>query len=150
MPKFVIYSTEIGPKLDPQTASPAPATMVVFTQDPIPNGTYEEHYGSRGRGSVTKTFSGAVVQDFGYNVKDQMIRITDTSALTQSCVTALDVLFQTQDGEYYFTDGYDAWKVKFLKPNGFKFFRNLMLAYFNQTLFSYEMTLVVTDHETPT
>jgi hypothetical protein len=141
---FAIYSTDIDPTTDPENASPAPADLVVLDQDPI-YGEYDEQAGSEGRGSVHQTFGGIVVQDFGVVSGDGRIRIAEKDALDQSTVTALRALHATVDGEYYFTNAVDIYKVRFMRPDGFKAWKNLLWAAHGKTVYSYELNLIVTE-----
>ena len=62
MPKFVIFSTELGPALDPYDEYDDYASIVRFDRDPIVTGSYDDHAGSIMRGSVIPTLGGVVVQ----------------------------------------------------------------------------------------
>lgn len=143
MPNFAFYSGEVAyPTTDPSSLDPAPAILVLFDQDPI-MGEYDSQAGSLGRGAVIPTLGGAVYQDLGVYNKDQKIRMADTDAFGQSTITSIDALFRST-GEYYFTDGYEIWQVRFSRPNGFKYWRNLKMAHFGKDIFSYEINLDVT------
>jgi hypothetical protein len=145
--KFVIFSTELGPMLDPQNEITKPTTMVVLDRDPIATGKYDPYAGSIMRGSVIPTLGGVVVQDFGVQIKDQRIVFSDEAAISKTTVDDLITLEATTSGEYYFTDGYDCWLVMFSRPQGFIYRRNLISSYFNVARFDYEISLVVMDHE---
>lgn len=145
--KFVIFSTELGPMLDPQTSSTAPASLIVFDRDPIATGKYDPYAGSIMRGSVIPTLGGVVVQDFGTQVMDQRIVFSDEAAISKATVDSLIALEAETSGEYYFTDGYDCWKVMFSRPQGFIYRRNLISSYFGVAKFDYEISLIVMDHE---
>jgi hypothetical protein len=142
MPDFAFYSTDIDPTVDPANASPAPATLVVLDQPPI-FGEYDFEAGSVGRGSVHPTLGGQVVQDFGVFDVDGRITFSDTDALSSDTVDDLQALWQPVAGEYYFTDGYNIWKVRFPRPDGFKARRNLLFSHHGQDVFSYEIALIV-------
>jgi hypothetical protein len=145
--KFVIFSTELGPMLDPQSSVTDLVSMVVLDRDPIATGEYKPFSGSVMRGSVIPTLGGVVIQDFGSQIMDQRISFSDEAAISKSVVDALVALDAVSSGEYYFTDGYDCWKVQFSRPNGFVYQRNLISSYHNVARYDYEINLVVKDHE---
>lgn len=145
---FAFYSTDISPTIDPANADPAPATLVVLDQPPIlPPGQYNFDAGETGRGSVIQTLGGNVIQDFGVIAGDGRISFSDTDALSSTTVAALKTIHETVDGEYYFTDGFSVWKVRFLRPNGFKYRKNLFWAQHGQSIYSYEIHLIVISQE---
>ena len=146
MPDFAFYSTDISPTTDPANANPQPATLVVLDQPPY-FGEYDLNAGSVGRGSVIDTLGGQVVQDFGVFEADQRISFSEPDALSSATVTALKTLFETVNGEYFFTDGHNVWKVRFARPAGFIFSRNLLFAYHGENVFSYEINLIVVTQE---
>lgn len=139
---FSIYSTEYGPSTTPELLAPPPATLVTLDQDPL-FGVYDPEAGTMGRGSQNQTLGGVVVQDFGVCLQDQRIKITEDNALSQATVDALRTVSATIDGEYYFTDGYDIWRVAFLRPGGFRAWRNMLYAANGVTIYSYEINFVV-------
>lgn len=144
MPDFAIYSTDIDPTTDPANADPAPETLVVLDQVPIlGNGQYDLMSGEIGRGSVSRTLGGVVVQDFGVVDGDQRISFSDADALGAATVAALKTIHETVGGEYYFTDGFNIWTVQFARPGGFVYRRNLFWAQHGQEIYSYEINLVV-------
>lgn len=140
--EFAFYSTDIDPTVDPQSADPVPATLVVLDQPPI-FGEYEEPGGTRVRGSVHPTLGGVQVQDFGAVVTDGRIRIAESDALEPDTVAALQALNASAGTDYYFTDGFSVWKVMFSRPNGFTAFKNLFWAQHGKQIYSYEINLVV-------
>lgn len=145
--KFRIYSTEITPTLDPDNASPLPATNIVFDQDPF-YGAYEHASTANDRGSVIKTLGGAVIQDFGVNIADEVIAFSDVDALTQATVTALLAAYVIVDEQWYFTDGYGCWEVQFSRnPRGFDSWRNLIFSEHTFHTFSYAINLLVLSKE---
>lgn len=147
---FAFYSTDIDPTVDPASADPAPETLVVLEQAPIlGDGVYEMQAGETGRGSVIKTLGGAVVQDFGVVDGDERISFSESDALGAATIAALKLIHETVDGEYYFTDGYDIWLVRFARPNGFRYRRNLFWAAHGTTIYSYEINLVVIESLLP-
>lgn len=146
MPDFAFYSTEINPTTDPANAEPAPATLVVLDQPPY-FGEYDLHAGAVGRGSVQATLGGQVIQDFGVFEEDQRISFSESDALTSATVASLKTLFENVAGEYYFTDGHNVWKIRFSRPDGFIYRRNLLFAHHGETIFSYEINLIVVSQE---
>lgn len=146
MAYWAFYSTDIAPTTDPANAEPPPATLVVLDQ-PALFGTYDFHGGETGRGSVFQTLGGAVVQDFGVFDEDLRILFSDEDALSEATVNAIKALHETVDGEYYFTDSYNVWKVRFARPGGFAYRRNLFWAEHGQDVWSYEINLIVVSKE---
>lgn len=145
--KFVIFSMELGPSLDPQSLGTPPVSMVVFDRDPIATGNYDPHAGTTVRGSVIPTLGGVIIQDFGVQIQDQRINISDEAAFKKATVDALTALYIISSGRYYFTDGYSCWEVQFARPDGFMYRRNLLTSFFNTARFDYEIKLVVKDTE---
>jgi len=145
--KFAIYSTDIAATLTPGTASPAPATLIEFDQDPLFS-EYDPDGAGNDRGIVIRTMGGTVIQDMGVEEADGVITFSDTDALSASTVSSLRSAYETVDGQYYFTDGYNCWKVQFSRqPRGFVARRNLLFAYHGTNIFSYEVTLLVVSEE---
>lgn len=129
------------------TGGNAPSTLIVFDQDPH-HGTYTQASAQDDRGSVIKTFGGVIVQDLGVVIGDEVISFSEADALTQSTVTALQTAYLVVDGEWYFTDGYGCWKVKFSrKPRGFDSWRNLLFSEHDFHTFSYSVNLLVVSEE---
>jgi hypothetical protein len=148
MPDFAFYSTDIDPTTDPANADPAPSTLVVLEQVPIlGNAQYDLMSGEIGRGSVIRTLGGVVIQDFGIIDGDQRITFSDADALGASCVADLKTIHETVDGQYYFTDGFNVWTVRFSRPGGFVYRRNLFWAQHNQEIYSYSISLIVVSQE---
>jgi hypothetical protein len=143
MAKFAIFSTEMGPSLDPVNMSTPPEDVVVFDRDPIATGEYDPHVGTTTRGIVIPTLGGVVVQDFGEQIMDQRIRISDDAAMSKSIAESLYALYIVASTEYYFTDGYDCFLMQFARPNGFTYRRNLISSFYNVPMFDYEINLVV-------
>lgn len=139
---FSFYSTEVAPTTTPETLSPAPLTLITLDQDPL-FGTYEPEAGQMGRGSQNPTLGGVVIQDFGVILQDQRIKVAEDNALSQATVEALRSASAIAGGEYFFTDGYDVWKVAFLRPGGFRAWRNMLFAAKGVTIYSYEINLLV-------
>lgn len=148
MPDFAFYSTDIDPTVDPAEADPAPETLVVLDQVPIlGNALYDLQGGEIGRGSVRQTLGGVVIQDFGIVDGDGRISFSDSDALSAATVAALKTIHETVDGEYYFTDGFNVWTVRFARPGGFVCRRNLFWAQHSQVIYSYEINLIVISEE---
>lgn len=145
--KFVIFSTELGPMLDPQSDGESLEDKVVFDRDPIATGEYNNFAGTVMRGSVIPTLGGVVVQDFGTQIMDQRISFSDEAAISKTTVDLLVALDAVSGGVYYFTDGYDCWEVMFSRPNGFIYKRNLISSFHGVARFDYEINLIVMDHE---
>lgn len=139
---FALYSTDISPTTDPGSASPLPALLAVFDQDPI-FGEYDVLAGSIGRGSVHQTFAGIVIQDFGIVAGDGRIRIAERDAMSRPVVDSIQAMHDVVGGEYYFTDGMDVWRVKFARPDGFRAWMNLLWAAKGHIIFSYEINMLV-------
>lgn len=110
--KFRIYSTDISATLDPDNAVPAPATLIIFDQDPL-FGTYNPAGTGQDRGSVLPTLGGSVVQDFGIVQSDDRIIFSDTDALSSATVAAMQTVYEGVGQQWYFIDGYECWKVQF-------------------------------------
>lgn len=147
MSKFRIYSTDIDATVVPDNASPAPATIIAFDQDPL-HSEYSPSGSTQDRGSVVRTLGGSVVQDFGVVASDEIISFSDEDALSSSTVSALSSAYETVDGQWYFTDGYECWKVRFSRnPKGLKTWRNLLFAYHGHHVFSYAIQFLVESKE---
>ena len=139
---FSIYSTEATPTTTPETLSPAPLILISLDQDPL-FGSYDPEAGQMGRGSVSQTLGGVVVQDFGVCLQDQRIKIAEDNAIGQATVDNLRSISAIAGGEYFFTDGYDVWKVRFLRPGGFRAWRNMLYAANGTIIYSYEINFII-------
>ncbi len=120
-----------------------------FYQDPV-GGIYNSRYEWERRGSILPCLSGVQVQDFGFDMQDRKIFISDQYALKQSHVDALWAKCSQRNAEWYFTDGVHVFKVVFWKffyePKGSLWFKGLQLAQppaDRYTWYSYEITLLV-------
>jgi hypothetical protein len=148
MPDFAFYSTDIDPTTDPANAEPAPEILVVLEQAPIlGEASYDLQAGETGRGSVMKTLGGVITQDFGVEDGDQRISFSDSDALGAETIAGLKAIHETVDGEYYFTDGFNVWTVRFARPGGFVYRRNLFWAQHGEEIYSYEINLIVISQE---
>jgi hypothetical protein len=132
---------------DVANASPQPTQLVLFDQDPLINGEYDVCTASDKRGTLIPTLTGVFRQDFGYFAQDQVIKIADKDCMSATHVATLDTMYRSTSGEYYFTDGFNVWKVCFALPDGFKKWRNMLLAQQGIHLYSYEMALAVISGE---
>jgi len=139
--KFAIYSTTSAASLTPGELDPAPTELITFDQDPTLGGEYDPEAGQAARGSVIATAGGAVFQEMTTRITDQRIVFSDTDALAAATVTALRSAYET-GGTWRFTDGYNAWTVRFLRPDGLKLRRNLLWSYHGVARWSYQITLV--------
>lgn len=138
---FHIFSTDKGASVTPGTLNPAPTTLIDLGQDPI-FGDYDTNAGTKGRGSRITTLGGAVDQDFGLNVKDGRIHLAvQDSELSSATLTAMENACATVDGEFYFSDSVNCWKVRFARPDGLKAWRNLFWKANSKDVFSYELNL---------
>ena len=147
MSKFRLYSTDIDATLDPDSADPAPATLIEFDQDPL-HSEYNPAGATQDRGAVIRTMGGTVIQDFGVVESDGIISFSDETALSSSTISALQAAYETVDGQWYFTDGYECWNVQFSRnPKGFKSWRNLLFSYNDYNIFSYEIQFLVVSKE---
>ena len=145
--KFRIYSTEVPATVDPDSLSTAPTVLIVFDQDPD-SGNYNPVSNASDRGSTWQTLGGNVRQDFGVVESDEIITFSDSVSLSAAVNTQLTNAYETIDGEWFFTDGYNCWKVRFSRdPKGFKAWRDIFYAYKGKTYFSYEITLLVLSKE---
>jgi len=146
MSQFYIFSTDVDPETDPSGLSPE--TLIEFPQDPI-FGEYDPAAGYRGRGSKTETLGGVVLQDFGVYVEDEQIRIAEENVWMEDGVTFIDDMdeaFAAIDEDYYFTDGYQVWQVRFARPDGFKYRRNMLFKIKEGLdVYSYEILLNVVE-----
>jgi hypothetical protein len=141
--QFAIYSSDIAATTDPWTASPAPALLIDLAEEPLLQ-EYDLNVGSKGRGIRLQTLGGAVDQDFGVVVPDQVIRLAAQNVpLDAVTVEDLEDAFAAVDTQYYFTDTLNVWKCKFVKPDGFKAWRNMLMAANGEDVFSYEILLKV-------
>lgn len=150
MAQFAFYSTDIAPTTDPAAANPAPATLVVFPQDPIfGDAEFDEARGNTGRGSHMRTLGGMVVQDFGTLAGDGELYITDRKVLVEGTfISDMQALHDTVDGEFYFTEGVRVWKIRFARPGGFKAWRDLLFKIREDVdVWSYEINLLVISKE---
>ncbi len=145
--KFRIFSTDQGASVDPDSLLPAPTTLIEFNEDPDAQ-DYTPDGQSNDRGSVWQTLGGNVFQDFGTVESDGVISFSGTNSLLASVQAELKTAYETVDEEWYFTDGYNCWKVRFSRqPKGFRSWRNILYAYHGKTYYSYEIQLLVVSEE---
>jgi hypothetical protein len=74
---------------------------------------------------------------------DGRIRMAESDALEADTVAAIQTLNEADGTQYYFTDGFSVWKVRFSRPNGFTAWKNLFWAQHAKLIYSYEINLVV-------
>ncbi|MFA5394417.1 MAG: hypothetical protein WC346_00175 [Methanogenium sp.] len=141
-PKFAFFSTELGPSIDPDEYDGF-ASLVFLDRDPIYTGSYDPHAGTTMRGSIIPTLGGVVIQDFGVMEQDQRITISDEAAISKTTVDELVALYEVSSAEYYFTDGYDCFKIQFARPDGLAYKRNLVSSFYGVARFDYTINLVV-------
>jgi hypothetical protein len=145
--KFAIFSLERGASIDPWSLNPQPATMIDLGEEPL-HGKFDATAGSRGRGSRIQTLGGAVDQDFGVFIQDGRIVLgADNVAMATSVITALEAAFTAVGAQYFVTDSINCWKVKFARPDGLKWWRQLFWKAQGQDVFSYEITFNVDSKE---
>lgn len=145
--RFRIFSTDIDATIDPDSESTAPTTNIAFDQDPY-FGTYNRSSSDSDRGSVIKTLGGVTIQDFGVNVADETISFSDEMAISSETVGKLQSAYEIVDEQWYFTDGYECWKVQFSRnPRGFSSFRSLIFSENDYNTFSYSINLLVVSKE---
>ena len=146
--KFALFSGECSATLNPWSVSPS--VLIDMKTDPLKddNGYVPPTAGEIGRGIRVPTLSSQVTQDFGTFVSDGIIQINvvDGSISVQD-VGKLQIAFDTVDSIYYFTDSLNCWKVKFKKPGGLKYWRNMRAKYFGKDIFSYSLILYVESKE---
>jgi hypothetical protein len=139
MADFWIYSTDASPETSPLTGT----YHAKLDDAPILNGEYDNFGDYPGRGSVHRTLGGIVIQDFGVNVVDRTIKLSGVDALLEDTVTAIKTMHDIAGGQYYFSDGYERFKVQFSRdPAGFRFWLSYPFARFRK-LYSYEINLLV-------
>lgn len=145
--RFRLYSIDIDPTLTPDTAVPAPATLIAWDHDPIENGIDEAE--PDGRGSITETGScGTVFQDFGVPEAGGTLTVAGDASegewLTPETVASFRAAYRAVNTEYYFTDGIRCWKVRWQrKPAGFHVWMNQFWAEHGVKDYSYEFVFVV-------
>lgn len=147
-PKFAFYSlldTGAGtviPKLDPDDITPLPATVIKFDQDSYISGNYDPSGGSMSRGSDIPTLGGSLRQDFTAQITDKRILLSDEGAFFQTTITAIQALFDLFT-EFYFTDGHNCWKVRFIPKTGFLYKRNMYFANASDPLVVFDYTIIL-------
>lgn len=142
--RLVAVDSSSAGNFDNFSLAKIPITFIDLGEDPV-HGDYDPNAGSQGRGARVPTLGGAVDQDFGSNAKDGRIRLAvSDSYLATSVMTALAAAFAAVDTQYYFTDSVNCWTVKFDKPGGFRFRRNLFFwSALATDVFGYELSLKI-------
>lgn len=145
--RFRLYSTDVSATVTPDTLAPAPATLIVWDHDPIKSQGIQETPPAR-RGQVIRTGTSVVYHDHGVVEGDGTLTITgntdDGEWLSASTVAALRTAYVATDTEFFFTDGFNAWRVRFQSAS---FWRHQLWAEHGMQNFSYEITFYVVSTE---
>ena len=150
---YALYSTDIAATLTPATASPAPATLIVFDNH-IDDASYSPARRVK-RGSVIQTGAGAVVHDMGVVVQDGRISAAGTVEDGTWISTATrDKLQAAYEGsaQWFWTDGVRVWRVQFLPGDDAAFESTMSLFWKHSTgdeFWSWSMVLMVLAEVTP-
>ena len=141
--RFRLYSTDVAATVTPDTLDPAPATLVVWDHDPIKSQGIQITPPAR-RGQVIRTGTGVVYHDHGVVEGDGTLTITgntdDGEWLSAATVAALRTAYAAKDTEFFFTDGFNCWRVRFQSAS---FWRHQFWAEHGIQNFSYEITFYV-------
>lgn len=115
--RFYLYATD---NVDPAAAS----NVTEWGLDPI-EGEYDSEFEWEGRGSVTPTLGGVVIQDYGTSQQDRKLRVAGRG-LDAATRAALESKYLAPNTEYHFiarkSSGApaDVFKVQFRRvPRGF-------------------------------
>ena len=145
--RFRLYSTDVAATLTPdaygtETPTPIttpPATLIKWDHDPIKSQGIQETPPAR-RGQVIRTGAGVVYHDHGVVEGDGTLTITgntdDGEWLKPATVAALKVAEAAANTEYFFTDGFNCWRVRFVSFNAW---RHQLWAQHGMQNFSYEL-----------
>ena len=143
--RFRLYSTDVAATLTPSSLETPPATLIVWDHDPIKSQGLQITPPAR-RGQVIRTGTGVVYHDHGVVEGDGTLTIAgntdDGEWLSASTVAALRTAYAATDTEFYFTDGFNCWKVRFQAAS---FWRHQFWAEHGMQNFSYEITLLVVE-----
>ena len=143
--RFRLYSADVAATVTPDTLDPAPATLIVWDHDPIKSQGIQETPPAR-RGQVIRTGTGVVYHDHGVVEGDGTLTITgntdDGEWLGAATVTALKAAYAATDTEFYFTDGFNVWRVRFQSAS---FWRHQFWAEHGIQNFSYEITFLIVE-----
>ena len=141
--RFRLYSTDVAATLTPSSLGPPPATLVVWDHDPIKSQGIQITPPAR-RGQVIRTGTGVVYHDHGVVEGDGALTLTgntdDGEWLTAATVAALQAAYAATDTEYYFTDGFNVWRVRFQSMSTW---RHQFWAEHGIQNFSYEITFII-------
>lgn len=149
--RFRLYSTDVAATLTPdalgtETPTPIttpPATLIKWDHDPIKSQGIQITPPAR-RGQVIRTGTGVVYHDHGVVDGDGTLAVTgETDAgewLTESTVSALRTAYNAANTEYFFTDGFNVWRVRFQSAS---FWRHQFWAEHGIQNFSYEITFYI-------
>lgn len=148
---FALFSTDIDPTLEPwaTTWDPLPATVIRFDND-VDDADYQPPRRVK-RGSVIQTGGGNVVQDMGIVVSDARIIASGSVEAGTWISTATEAALRAAyegSAQWYFTDGAQVWKVKFLPgaDNAFEATMSLSWWYSKATeVWSWSIVLMVID-----
>lgn len=145
--RFRLYSTDVAATLTPSSLETPPATIIVWDHDPIKSQGLQITPPAR-RGQVIRTGTGVVYHDHGVVEGDGTLTVTgntdDGEWLSASTVAALRAAYAATDTEFYFTDGFNCWTVRFQAAS---FWRHQFWAEHGMQNFSYEITFYVVSAE---
>jgi hypothetical protein len=145
--RFRLYSTDVAATLAPSALEAPPATLIVWDHDPIKSQGLQITPPAR-RGQVIRTGTSVVYHDHGVVEGDGTLTITgntdDGEWLSASTVAALRTAYAAEDTEWYFTDGFNCWKVRFQAMN---LWRHQFWAEHGIQNFSYEITFHIVSTE---
>lgn len=149
--RFRLFSTDVAATLTPdalgtETPTPIttpPATLIKWDHDPIRSQGIQETPPAR-RGQVIRTGTGVVYHDHGVIEGDGTLTVTgntdDGEWLKADTVAALKAAYAATNTEWYFTDGFNAWRVRFQAAS---FWRHQFWAEHGIQNFSYEITFLI-------
>ena len=143
--RFRLYSTDVAATVAPSSLETPPATLIVWDHDPIKSQGIQETPPAR-RGQAIRTGTGVVYQDFGVIEGDGTLTVAgntdDGEWLSAATVAALRTAYAATDTEFYFTDGFNVWRVRFQSAN---FWRHQFWAEHGIQNFSYEITFLIVE-----
>ena len=143
--RFRLYSTDVAATVAPSSLETPPATLIVWDHDPIKSQGIQETPPAR-RGQAIRTGTGVVYQDFGVIEGDGTLTVAgntdDGEWLSAATVAALRTAYAATDTEFYFTDGFNVWRVRFQSAS---FWRHQFWAEHGIQNFSYEITFLIVE-----
>lgn len=105
--RYAIFPTALAP-----TTAPDPAEAGVIYLDRDPSFGTESYSRATLRGSVIPTLGGNQVQHMAAVVSDGRLKIEDAGvAGSFATVQALATALNTPGAEFFFTDGFNVWRV---------------------------------------